>query len=88
MPGPRARAARLAEHITAAQRSSSPLTPRETEVAGLVTRGLSNRDIATKLVLSERTVESHIRNILTKLGLHSRTEIATWTLREHAGAGQ
>jgi DNA-binding NarL/FixJ family response regulator len=47
-------------------------------VARLVTAGLSNQDIATKLVISRRTAEAHVENILTKLGFTSRTQIAAW----------
>jgi DNA-binding CsgD family transcriptional regulator len=56
----------------------SPLTPREWEIATLVTQGLKNRQIAKRLVISERTAESHIENIRNKLGFHSRAEIAAW----------
>jgi DNA-binding NarL/FixJ family response regulator len=42
---------------------------------------MSNRQIAERLVLSERTVETHVRSILAKLGYSTRTEIATWSLR-------
>jgi DNA-binding CsgD family transcriptional regulator len=58
------------------------LTPREREVAGLVAEGLSNRQIAAKLYLSERTAETHVQNILTKLGFTSRTQVAGWAIRE------
>jgi DNA-binding NarL/FixJ family response regulator len=57
------------------------LTRREVEVAGLVARGRSNREIADEFVLSERTVETHVQHILTKLGFTSRTEIAAWAVR-------
>jgi DNA-binding CsgD family transcriptional regulator len=52
------------------------LTRREKEVAALVARDLTNRQIAKELVLSERTVENHVANILKKLGLHSREQVA------------
>jgi predicted ATPase/DNA-binding SARP family transcriptional activator/DNA-binding CsgD family transcriptional regulator len=52
------------------------LTRREKEVAALVAQGLTNRQIAKELVLSERTVENHVANILKKLGLHSREQVA------------
>ena len=58
------------------------LTPREREVAGLVAEGLSNRQIAERLYLSERTAETHVQNILTKLGFTSRTQVAGWAVRE------
>ena len=52
------------------------LTPREKEVASLVARGLTNREIADLLVLSVRTVEGHIDRVLGKLDLHTRTQLA------------
>lgn len=58
--------------------ASSPLSPREWEVARLVTKGLSNREIARVLVISERTVDAHVRHILDKLGFDSRTQVAVW----------
>jgi DNA-binding CsgD family transcriptional regulator/tetratricopeptide (TPR) repeat protein len=54
----------------------NPLTRREREVAELVGRDLTNRQIAKELVVSERTVEKHVANILKKLGLHSREQVA------------
>ena len=54
------------------------LTRREEQVAALLAEGLSNRQIAQRLVLSQRTVESHVENILTKLGFTSRTQVAAW----------
>lgn len=55
-----------------------PLTPREVEVAALVAEGKTNREIADVLVLGERTVETHVANILGKLGFSNRAQIATW----------
>jgi DNA-binding CsgD family transcriptional regulator len=57
------------------------LTAREREVALLVADGLANRVIAERLAVSERTVETHVRNVLTKLGMANRTQVASWTLR-------
>ncbi|WP_309229776.1 LuxR C-terminal-related transcriptional regulator [Blastococcus sp. TML/M2B] len=79
MPGPARTAAQLADAAGAAGRAADPLTVREREIAGLVAAALTNRQIAEQLVLSERTVESHVRNILTKLGAANRTEIAVLT---------
>lgn len=56
----------------------APLTRRETEVAALVAEGLTNREIAARLFISERTAESHVEQIRNKLGFHSRTQIAAW----------
>jgi predicted ATPase/DNA-binding CsgD family transcriptional regulator len=65
---------------TAASRRStvSGLSGREQEVARLVAEGLANKEIAARLHLSVRTVETHIRHMLTKLGLLNRTQLATW----------
>jgi DNA-binding CsgD family transcriptional regulator len=54
------------------------LTEREREIAALVAQGQSNRDIATTLVLSDRTVATHVSNILAKLDISSRAQIAAW----------
>ncbi|WP_462202653.1 helix-turn-helix domain-containing protein [Frankia sp. CcWB3] len=79
MPGPLARADRLLADLAAARRETDPLTPREHEVAALVVQAMSNREIAARLVLSERTIESHVRSILAKLGCTNRTElVARW----------
>jgi DNA-binding CsgD family transcriptional regulator len=53
------------------------LTPREAEVAGLAADGTSNQEIASSLAISPRTVERHITNVLTKLAIRNRTELAT-----------
>jgi DNA-binding CsgD family transcriptional regulator len=55
-----------------------PLTPRELEVATLISRGHTNRRIADVLVIAERTAETHARNIREKLGLMTRAQIAAW----------
>jgi len=54
------------------------LSRREREVAQLVARGLSNREIADRLYLSERTIDNHVHHILDKLGFDSRVQVATW----------
>jgi non-specific serine/threonine protein kinase len=54
------------------------LTPREHQVAGLIAEGLSNKQIAAKLVIAKSTAEAHVANILSKLGFTSRTQVAYW----------
>ncbi|MBH0118351.1 LuxR family transcriptional regulator [Rhodococcus sp. CX] len=58
--------------------SRAGLTRREEEIAALVADGLTNKQIATKLVISARTVDAHVEHILTKLGFRSRTQVARW----------
>ena len=58
--------------------AASPLAKRELEVARLVAEGLSNRQIGVRLFISEATVASHIRHIMDKLGVNSRSQIAVW----------
>ena len=81
LPGPLAAADSLLARIDSETRAANPLSPRECEVASLIALAMSNRQIAEQLVLSERTVETHVRSILAKLGYSTRTEIATWSLR-------
>ncbi len=57
------------------------LSPRETEVATLVAEGLTNRQIAERLFISERTAQNHVQHILTKLGFVTRSQIAAWRVR-------
>ncbi|MFL6060922.1 MAG: ATP-binding protein [Marmoricola sp.] len=65
--------------------AAGPLSRRENEVAALVAEGLTNRDIAERLFVSERTVGGHVQSILRKLGFSSRTRVAAWfTARAHA----
>jgi DNA-binding NarL/FixJ family response regulator len=58
------------------------LTARERELAGFIARGLSNRDIAAAMVISEGTTEVHVKHILSKLGFRSRAQVAVWAV-EH-----
>src|SRR5438445_548433 len=64
--------------LRAAKQAYGGLTGREREIAALIARGKANREIAETLVLSERTVEYHVSNILAKLGAASRAQIAAW----------
>jgi two-component system response regulator DegU len=58
-----------------------PLSPRETEILEYVTRGLSNKEIAKKLGISQQTVKNHMTSILNKLNVHDRTQAAVMALR-------
>jgi len=83
--GQRGRAARLLEAARQLRHepesgTSDELTTREWEVARLVARGWSNRQIAGELVVSDRTVDTHVSHILHKLGLVSRAQIAAWVV--------
>ncbi len=60
------------------ERRAVPLTPRLTEVAALVAEGRTNREIARRLQITERTAESHVERIRLRLGLRSRSQIAAW----------
>jgi DNA-binding NarL/FixJ family response regulator len=57
------------------------LSRRERDVAQLLAQGLSNRAIAERLYLSERTIDNHVHHILDKLGFESRVQVATWLAR-------
>jgi DNA-binding CsgD family transcriptional regulator len=59
------------------------LSRREREIAILIARGLTNRAIAEQLVIAERTAETHVSNILNKLGLDTRAQIAIWAVAHH-----
>lgn len=58
--------------------SPGPLTKRESEIAALIAEGMSNKQIAARLVISARTAETHVEHILTKLGFTARAQVAAW----------
>ena len=68
----------LAEPVATPQSDVVGLTRREHEVALLIARGLSNRQIATTLVISERTATNHVEHIFNKLSFTSRAQVAAW----------
>ena len=67
-------------HPCAGQGLAVPLTPREQQAVLLVARGLTNRQIAEELIIGERTVDTHVTNIRTKLELHRRVQITAWAI--------
>jgi DNA-binding NarL/FixJ family response regulator len=82
-----AEAEALLRRLGAGSEADGPeaLTPREREVAALLTGGLSNSELARRLYISPKTASVHVSNILTKLGMSSRAEIAAWAVREGLG---
>jgi DNA-binding NarL/FixJ family response regulator len=66
--------------------TSDGLTAREREIAGLMADRLSNREIAERLVITEGTVEVHVKRILSKLGFSSRRQVTAWVAHQQAGA--
>lgn len=81
-----ATAGRILEEFSRPQRGAIPgpehLTERELDVLGLVVEGLSNKEIAARLDISENTVKFHLKNIVEKLHVHSRAELAVRAVRE------
>jgi len=75
-------ARKLTQLLVAPAHTATALTVREREVLVLVAGGMSNREIAAELVISERTARTHVSNVLAKLGLASRTQAALWAIRE------
>lgn len=82
-------ASRLIQHKDAKGGDNAPkiqvpfdveLTPTELRVVQFVARGMANREIAEELNVSQRTIESHVSNMLGKTGLHNRTELARWAI--------
>ena len=68
--------------------NAGPLSRREREVAAMVAAGMTNRQIAGKLFIAERTAEGHVERIRNKLGVRSRTEVATWAVAHGLGPRQ
>jgi DNA-binding NarL/FixJ family response regulator len=75
MPGSETRANRLLRDLERSERARDPLSPREREIAALVVAARTNRQVAQELFISERTVETHVRSVLGKLGCVNRTEL-------------
>ena len=79
--------AMMSPELSPAHRSSEcadfdcPLSKRELEVVKLISTGMTNRQIATKLFIAERTAEGHVERIRNKLDVRSRTEVAVWAAR-------
>jgi DNA-binding NarL/FixJ family response regulator len=72
----------VAEHPPRPAAKTDTLTVREREVAALVAQGLTNRQIGQALVLTEQTAATHVRNILGKLNLRSRSQLAAWIAQQ------
>jgi predicted ATPase/DNA-binding CsgD family transcriptional regulator len=66
--------------------AASILTRRESEIADLIARGMSNKEIGAALVISKRTVDTHVEHILAKLGFTSRAQVATWVIGQREAA--
>jgi two-component system, NarL family, response regulator LiaR len=78
-------AAKLMQEFSAPKSNEAPvdqLTPREMDVLRLVAKGMSNKEIAEKLIISEKTTKTHLSNILSKLHLADRTQVAIYALRQ------
>jgi non-specific serine/threonine protein kinase len=95
LPLDRAIAYALGENTDAAKASATTdpvatqLTRRETEIAQLIAEGLSNKEIAARLVIAQRTAEGHVEHILAKLGFNSRSQVAAWVAETRsAGMGK
>ena len=71
-----------ARTTTPAEAGADPLTPRQREIVELVADGLSNVEIAERLYISRRTVESHLEHVKQRLGHESRNQVMAWALRE------
>jgi DNA-binding CsgD family transcriptional regulator len=72
---------RASDALAAMKSGRSLLTARELEVAALVAEGLTNKEVAARLLLSVRTAENHVLNVMNKLGLDNRAQVAAWYTR-------
>ena len=70
---------------TTQEQTPLTLTRRQLEVASLIAEGLTNKEIASRLFISERTAEGHVDQICNKLGFNSRVQIAAWLIRREQG---
>jgi DNA-binding CsgD family transcriptional regulator len=77
-PAPLAPILALPAPVDGAAGPGGALTRKELEIAELVYQGGTNREIADRLIISERTVDNHVQHILTKLDFHRRAQIAAW----------
>ncbi|GAA3434905.1 LuxR family transcriptional regulator [Kutzneria kofuensis] len=73
---------------TTTDTTGTSLTRRERQVAELVAEGLSNKEIAARLVIAQRTAEGHVERVLAKLGFTKRTQLAAWIVEERKGRGR
>jgi non-specific serine/threonine protein kinase len=70
--------------VTPGAQTHAPLTRREREVVALVARGLTNRQVADRLLVAPRTIETHLEHVFAKLGVQTRAEVAAWAARADA----
>jgi non-specific serine/threonine protein kinase len=73
--------------VAARAPAGATLTRREREVADLVAEGMTNKQIAARLVIAQRTAEGHVERILVKLGFSSRSQLASWVAAQETAPG-
>lgn len=83
--GPRFSRTAARRHQPRSRQESGGLTARERDVVSLIVQGKTNRQIANLLVISERTVDKHVGQILAKLGFRGRAPVAAWTVEQGLG---
>ena len=72
---------RARDALASLKAGPGPLTSRELEIAALVAEGMTNKEVATRLRVSVRTAENHLLNVMNKLGLDNRAQVAAWYTR-------